>query len=578
MSAPAAPPSADPTAVAPTPTLAQRARAAVTRSRSLWPAREDYRLLPRTWRQDLVAGVTVGIVALPLALGFGVSSGLTAEQGLVTAIVAGLLAAVFGGSNVQVSGPTGAMVVVLVPIVAAYGVGAIAAVTLLAGLIVTVTGLLRLGKVVSIIPWPVIEGFTLGIACIIFLQQVPQIASATPAAPGELSSNALVAAAQSLARADLAHLAWAVGAALVVAAVMAVAPRIHPSIPGSLIGIAVVAVLAWLLPTPLATIGTIPASLPAPSLPVIDPEMLGVLVPAAATVAALAAIESLLSARVAGSMADTGAFDPDRELVGQGVASIGASLFGGMPATGAIARTSVSIRAGARTRMASIVHALVLLAVVYVASGPVGMIPMAALAGVLFMTAIRMVNVQVARSIVTSTRSDAWIFAVTALITVSFDLIWAVLIGVVLAAVVALRAASRSTGVSLERIEADEPSELDDAIVAVRFQGPLFFVSAERVFETVMDVGRPTVVILRLARLERVDASGAQVLAEIVRGLERRGVTVLIKGVQTAHEPLFRRVGVLAALRHHKHLFTDFDSALEHARSHVERARQDVEA
>ena len=578
MSAPAAPPSADPTAVAPTPTLAQRARAAVTRSRSLWPAREDYRLLPRTWRQDLVAGVTVGIVALPLALGFGVSSGLTAEQGLVTAIVAGLLAAVFGGSNVQVSGPTGAMVVVLVPIVAAYGVGAIAAVTLLAGLIVTVTGLLRLGKVVSIIPWPVIEGFTLGIACIIFLQQVPQITSATPAAPGELSSNALVAAVQSLARADLVHLGWAVGAALVVAAVMVLAPRIHPSIPGSLIGIAVVAVLARLLPTPLATIGTIPASLPSPSLPVIDPEMLGVLLPAAATVAALAAIESLLSARVAGSMADTGAFDPDRELVGQGVASIGASLFGGMPATGAIARTSVSIRAGARTRAASIVHALVLLAVVYVASGPVGMIPMAALAGVLFMTALRMVNVQVARSIMTSTRSDAWIFAVTALITVSFDLIWAVLIGVVLAAVVALRAASRSTGVSLERIEAEEPSELDDAIVAVRFQGPLFFVSAERVFETVMDVGRPTVVILRLARLERVDASGAQVLAEIVRGLERRGVTVLIKGVQTAHEPLFRRVGVLAALRHHKHLFTDFDSALEHARSHVERARQDVEA
>src|SRR5690606_34647907 len=301
----------------------------------------------------------------------------------------------------------------------------------------------------------------------------------------------------------------------------------------------VVAVLAWLLPTPLATIGTIPASIPAPSLPVIDPEMLGVLLPAAATVAALAAIESLLSARVAGSMADTGAFDPDRELVGQGIASIGASLFGGMPATGAIARTSVSIRAGARTRAASIMHALVLLAVVYVASGPVGMIPLAALAGVLFMTAIRMVNVRVARSIMTSTRSDAWIFAVTALITVSFDLIWAVLIGVVLAAIVALRAASRSTGVGLERIEADAPSEYDDAIVAVTFRGPLFFVSSDRVFETVMAVGRPTVVILRLARLERVDASGAQVLAEIVRGLERRGVTVLIKGVQDTHSDLF---------------------------------------
>ena len=555
------------------PALSERLRTALARSRSLWPAREDYRLLPKTWRKDLIAGVTVGIVALPLALGFGVSSGLTAEQGLITAIVAGLLAAVFGGSNVQVSGPTGAMVVVLVPIVANYGVGAIAAVTLLAGLIVTVTGLLRLGKVVSIIPWPVIEGFTLGIACIIFMQQIPLITSADPAAPGEHSSNALVAAAQSLLAADPAYLLWALGAVAIVAACMVIAPRIHPSIPGSLIGIAVVALLAVLIPGPLATIGAIPASLPAPSLPHIDPELLGVLLPAAATVAALAAIESLLSARVAGSMADTGAFDPDRELVGQGIASVGASLFGGMPATGAIARTSVSIRAGARTRAASIVHTLVLLAVVYVAAGPVGMIPLAALAGVLFMTAIRMVRLATVRAIMTSTRSDAWIFAITALITVSFDLIVAVLIGVTLAAVVALRAASRSTGVTLEPIRAEQPSELDSSIVAVRFQGPLFFVSSERVFETVMGVGEVTVVILRLARLERVDASGAQVLAEIVRGLERRGITVLIKGVQDSHSSLFRQVGVLAALRHHKHLFVDFDSALEHARSHVERAR-----
>ncbi|GAA4521074.1 SulP family inorganic anion transporter [Brachybacterium paraconglomeratum] len=555
------------------PSFPQRMRGALGRSRDLWPAREDYRLLPKTWRKDLVAGVTVGIVALPLALGFGVSSGLTAEQGLITAIVAGLLAAVFGGSNVQVSGPTGAMVVVLVPIVANYGVGAIAAVTLLAGLMVMATGLLRLGKVVSIIPWPVIEGFTLGIACIIFLQQVPQITSADPAAPGELSSNAVVAAVQSLAVADLVHLAWALGAVLIVAACMLIAPRIHPSIPGSLIGIAVVAVLAGLLPTPLATIGAIPSSLPAPSVPTIDPALLGVLLPAAATVAALAAIESLLSARVAGSMADTGAFDPDRELVGQGLASVGASLFGGMPATGAIARTSVSIRAGARTRAASIIHALVLLAVVYVAAGPVGMIPLAALAGVLFMTAIRMVRAATVRSIMTSTRSDAWIFVITALVTVSFDLIVAVLIGVALAAIVALRGAARTTGVSLEPIRAEPSSVLDSSIVAVRFQGPLFFVSSDRVFETVMEVQEVTVVILRLSRLERVDASGAQVLAEIVRGLERRGITVLIKGVQDSHSALFRRVGVLAALRHHKHLFVDFDSALEHARSHVERAQ-----
>src|SRR5699024_9883182 len=301
---------------------------------------------------------------LPLALGFGVSSGLTAEQGLVTAIVAGLLAAIFGGSNVQVSGPTGAMVVVLVPIVATYGVGAIAAVTLLAGLIVLVTGLLRLGRVVSIIPWPVIEGFTLGIACIIFMQQVPLVTSPVQAAPGELSSNALVAAVQSLRAADPVYLIWALGAVAVVAACMLIAPRIHPSIPGSLIGIGVVAVLAAITPAPLATIGAIPASLPAPSLPTTAPALITVLLPAAATagaravsapapspasigrrrsavlrpaalaVAGRAAHAPLLWVRVAGTVADSGGFVPVRELVGQGIASIGASLFGGMPASG----------------------------------------------------------------------------------------------------------------------------------------------------------------------------------------------------------------------------------------------------
>lgn len=202
-----------------------------------------------------------------------------------------------------------------------------------------------------------------------------------------------------------------------------------------------------------------------------------------------------------------------------------------------------------------------------------GAIPLSALAGVLFVTAVKMVRPAVVRSIMTSTRSDAWIFAITALITVSVDLIYAVVIGVALAAVVALRSASRTSGASIEPIRATEPSELDDSIAAVRFQGPLFFVSAERMLETVLEVRGVTVVILRLARLERVDATGAQVLAQIVRSLERRGITVLIKGVQDSHSDLFRRVGVLAALRHHRHLFVDFDSALEHARSHVARDR-----
>nr|WP_229116012.1 SulP family inorganic anion transporter [Parenemella sanctibonifatiensis] len=233
-------PKLDPEAIAPDPEptmFGSKVRAGLTRARTLLPGLDDYRDLRRTWKADLLAGVTVGIVALPLALGFGVSSGLTAEQGLVTAIVAGLLAAVFGGSNVQVSGPTGAMVVVLLPIVASHGAGAVAAVTLLAGIIVLAAGALRLGRVVGVIPWSVIEGFTLGIACIIFLQQVPLVTSAEQAAPGEHSTNAFVAAIQSLAAADPTYLGWGLAAVAVVVASMMVAPRIHPLVPGSLIGI-----------------------------------------------------------------------------------------------------------------------------------------------------------------------------------------------------------------------------------------------------------------------------------------------------------------------------------------------------
>ena len=538
--------------------------------RGLLPSRADYRGLGRSWRGDLVAGVTVGIVALPLALGFGISSGLTAEAGLVTAIVAGVLAAVLGGSNVQVSGPTGAMVVVLVPIVAAHGAAAVAAVSVMAGVLVLAAGLLRLGRAVSFIPWPVIEGFTLGIAVIIFLQQVPLLVSPAPAGAGEHSANALVATVQALAAADWAYIPWALGAAAIVVACMLIAPRLHPAMPGSLIGIVIVTTLSQLLPTPLAVIGALPASLPSPALPVLDPTVFGALLPAAVTVAALAAIESLLSARVAASLADTGSYDPDRELVGQGIASVGSGLFGGMPATGAIARTAVNVRSGGRTRLAALIHAVVLLAVIVVAAGPVSAIPLAGLAGVLMLTAVRMVHAGTVRAILRSTRSDALAFGVTALVTVSFDLIVAVVIGVVCAGVFAVRSLSRSASAHREQPPGD-PSPEDEHIAVVRLDGPLFFATADRVSDAITGLTGISVVILRMSRLELVDATGARVLSEIVRTLERRGVTVLIKGVQPGHEELFRTVGVLASLRHHKHLFVELEPALEHARSHVRR-------
>ena len=535
---------------------------------SLLPDPEDYAAAPRTWRGDLLAGLTVGIVALPLALGFGVSSGLSAEAGLITAIVAGFIAAVFGGSNVQVSGPTGAMVVVLVPIVATHGVGGIAAVSLMAGLMVLTAGALKLGRAISFIPWPVIEGFTLGIAVIIFMQQVPLVTSPHTAAAGEHSANAIIAAGQSIAAADWGYLAWALGAVAIVAACMLIAPRIHRSLPGSLIGIIIVTVLLIVVPAPLARIGALPSSLPMPSLPALSPESISVLLLPAFTVAALAAIESLLSARVAASLADTGPFDPDRELVGQGLASVGSSLFGGMPATGAIARTAVSVRAGAQTRIAAVFHAVVLLAVVLVASDLVGAIPLAALAGVLMMTAVRMVHTGTVRSIMRSTRSDAVAFALTAVITVSFDLIIAVLIGVVLAGIFTIRNLSRTTDVQREPIIGhNQPG--DERIAIIRFNGPLFFAAADRVADKIGTLKEVSVVILRLSELEHVDATGARVLSEIVTTLERRDITVLIKGIQAGHEDLFRTVGVLAALRHDNHLFTELPAAIEHARSHV---------
>lgn len=540
--------------------------------RSLVPAASDYSMLGRTWRGDLLAGLTVGIVALPLALGFGVSSGLSAEAGLITAIVAGVIAAVFGGSNVQVSGPTGAMVVVLVPIVASHGPGAVVLVTLMAGVIVLLAGVLKLGRAVSFIPWPVIEGFTLGIAVIIFAQQVPLLTHATTSPAGQHSSNALVAAVQSLATADLNYLYWALGAVATVAACMLLAPAVHKALPGSLLGIVVVTLLLVVIDSPLARIGALPASLPAPTLPALDVATVQALLVPAFTVAALAAIESLLSARVASSLADTGSFDADRELVGQGLASIGSGLFGGMPATGAIARTAVNVRSGGRSRFAAIVHAGVLLVVVMAVAGPVGQIPLAALGGVLMVTAVRMVDVETVRSIMRSTRSDAAGFVLTAVITVSFDLIVAVIIGVVVAGVFAIRNLSRASGVVREQI-LGEPQTGDDRIAIIRFDGPLFFAAADRVFEEVSAVKDVSVVILRMSQLELVDATGARVLNDIVTALERRGVTVLIKGVRAGHQELFQTVGVLDALRHANHLFDRLPPAIEHARSHVRRER-----
>lgn len=535
------------------------------------PSKLDYAGLGTSWRTDLLAGITVGIVALPLALAFGVSSGVGAEAGLITAIVAGLVAAVMGGSPVQVSGPTGAMVVVLAPVVALHGPGSVAPLSLMAGLLVCVLGFSGLGRAVAFIPWPVVEGFTLGIAAIIFLQQVPP-ATGTSAAPGH---NTLIAAVEAASAATVPTALLTLAVVAEVAVVMVLVQKLLRALPASLIAVLLATAAAELFRLEIPRIGPLPHALPAPAVPAFDLDLLGSLAMPAVAIACLAAIESLLSARVAAGMTGpdgrpSGPYSPDRELTGQGLASIAAGLFGGMPATGAIARTAVNVRSGAKTRLAAAVHAVVLLAIVYLASGMVSRIPLAALGGVLMVTAVRMVSRRTVAAILRSTRSDAAVFILTAIITVAFDLIVAIQIGLAAAALFALRTFASLSSVQREEIPGPR-AEGDEHIAVLRLDGAMFFGAAERILQEISQVKDVQVAIIRLSQLRMLDATGAHALVEVVSALELRGITVLLKGVRPDHLQLVTNVGVIRSLRHHKHLFEHLGDAVEHARSHVRR-------
>jgi SulP family sulfate permease len=544
------------------------------RARRLLPSRADYRGLRTSWRADVIAGITVGVVALPLALAFGITAGLGATAGLVTAIVAGAVAAVFGGSQVQVSGPTGAMTVVLVPLVARHGPESVLVVALLAGVLLLVAAVAGFGRYLAFIPWPVVEGFTLGIAVIIFLQQVP--AAVGVARPD--GDNTAVVAVKALAdAASSGATIRALGVVAIVVAVMIVAPRVHKGLPASLVAVAASTVVARVGGLDVTVIGSLPSSLPVPALPSWSWGELSELSSAVLAVAALAGLESLLSAKVADGMAATARHDPNRELFGQGLANLASPLFGGMPATGAIARTAVNVKAGARTRVAAIVHALVLVVVVYLGAGIVADIPLAALAGVLMVTAVRMVDIHNVRTILRATRSDALILVVTAVVTVTFDLIVAVEVGMAVAAVLALRQLARTSAPTAEPsspLDAELLQSLRrDHIVVYRLDGALFFGAVQRFFDALTAVDDVRVVVLRLPDLQMLDVTGAQALGDIVDELERRHITVLLKGPRPQHLRLLREVGTIARLAHENHLFDDLDDAIAHARDHVSRSR-----
>jgi SulP family sulfate permease len=495
--------------------------AARERGGTLLPQRRDLTDMGRHPGPDIVAGLTVAVVALPLALAFGIASGLGAGAGLTSAIVAGLVAAIFGGSHVQVSGPTGAMTVVLVPIAATQGSGGVLAVGMLAGVILLILAWSGAARSMRFVPLPVVEGFTIGIAAVIALQQVPSALGVD--AEGERPALlALDAVGGWLAAPEVAALAIA---ALVTAAILVLGGR-WPRLPVALVAVAVSAVACRAAGLDIARIGALPSPLGVPGLPDVGASELAGLLPAALAVAALAALESLLSASVADAMSVGRRHDPDRELVGQGMANLVTPLFGGVPATAAIARTAVNVRAGARSRLAAVTHSVALLIVAVAASQLVAWIPLAALAGVLFATTARMVNVSSVRAMWRAAPADAAVLGITAAATLALDLVTAVLIGLGVAVIMALRAYAR-----ISKVE-----EL-----------PL-------------------------------DTTGAALLADTITTLEDRGVTVLLSGLQPAHERLLDEFGVLDRLRHEHHVFAHTPDAIEHALSHLQRDTTPVAA
>ncbi|MGC0417947.1 SulP family inorganic anion transporter [Embleya sp. AB8] len=549
-------------------TPASPAGGRAARGLALLPGPGDWHTMRRSPGRDLVAGLTVAVVALPLALAFGVASGLGAQAGLVTAIVAGALAAVFGGSNLQVSGPTGAMTVVLVPVVAAHGTDGVLMVGLLAGLILVLMAVLRLGRLAAFLPAPVIEGFTAGIAVVIALQQVPAALGIAHTEGDKVWQSAADAASRWLDHPTAA----APVTALAVAAVMLAGARWRPAIPFSLVAVAAATALAWSTDLPLTPIGELPAGLPAPSLGFLDTSALVTLLPSALAVAALAALESLLSATVADGMTVGQRHDPDRELFGQGVANLAAPLFGGVPATAAIARTAVNVRAGATSRLAALTHAVALAVIVFTAASLVAHIPLAALAGVLLATCVRMVEVSALRALARSTRADALVLALTFVVTVALDLVTAVAVGIGLAVVLGLVSVARAARLEQVPLDtsdhtAEERALLEAHIVAYRLDGPLFFAAAHRFLLELSEITDVRVVILRMSRVTTMDATGAGVLGDAIDKLEHRGITVLLSGIKPAHDDILTGLNVADHLRRDDRILPDTPAAIERART-----------
>ncbi len=532
---------------------------------------------------DVVAGVIVGVVALPLAIAFAIASGVTPDRGLYTAVIAGFLVSALGGSRVQIGGPTGAFVVIVYGIVQRYGVDGLLAATLMAGFILLALGLARLGGAIKFIPFPVVTGFTAAIGALIAIQQLRDaLGLRMTDPPAELVERitAYVAHAGTVNP-------YAVGLT-VFTLVLLLSPWRSPRVPAPLVALLAGTAAARLLDLPVETIGSrfgaIPSTLPVPVLPSVSLGELRELVGPALAIAALGAIESLLSAVVADGMIG-GRHRSNMELVAQGVANIVSPLFGGMPATGAIARTATNIKSGGRTPVAGMVHALTLLLITLFFGRWAELIPLSVLAAIVLVVAYRLTEWRVFVHELQAPRSDALVMVTTFLLTLLVDLTVGIGVGMVLAAFLFMKRMAEVTNITIVRREFEDTGEApgDDRGAIYRRQippgvevyeinGPFFFGAAEKFKQTLSEVSRrPRVLVIRMRNVPAIDSTAMHALKDLVRRTRAEGTQVVLSDVHSQPLIALGRSGLLDEIGE-DNLFGDVDQALDTIRQRLQPA------
>jgi SulP family sulfate permease len=531
--------------------------------------------------RDVIAGIIVGIVALPLAIAFAIASGLPPERGLYTGIVAGFLISLLGGSRVQIGGPTGAFVVIVSGVVQQHGVDGLIIATLMAGGILIAFGLLRLGGAIKFIPYPVTIGFTSGIALIIFSSQIRDLLGlqmVSVPATFVAKWSAYVFAFPSVNP-------WALLVAAAAFGIIVVWPRVYPRIPGPFVALVVTTALAQLFHLPVETIaarfGEIHAGLPRPALPALSLTTFTVLAGPAFTIALLAAVESLLSAVVADGMIG-GRHRSNMELVAQGVANIASPLLGGMPATGAIARTATNVKNGGRTPVAGMIHAITLLLITLFFGRWAGLIPLATLAAILVVVAFHMSEWRTFISEFRAPKSDVAVLLTTFVLTVLVDLTVAIEVGIVLAAFLFMRRMAEVTNISVLTHEFTDPTDdfehdpnavrrrvLPEGVQVYEITGPFFFGAAEMFKDRVGRIaGSPKVLILRMRHVPAIDSTGLHALRDLARRSKREGTLVVLSDVHAQPVIALERSGLYDELTE-ENVHGNLDDALNRARAYL---------